>query len=147
MHQRQPAHKQVSALRYYSHERETSFTRMWGGEGRGGKKKGHHAELKEAKANLFSKCTTKVLKERKYFVICDYFPPTLPKGLSAQLPLTMYRCDCTSAMLFMVLICNTFTYGKCNFTTPSMTECTWGAQKLKWPAQTRSHFASTSPTV
>lgn len=23
----------------------------------------------------------------------------------------------------------------------------WGAQKLKWPAQTRSHFASTSPTV
>lgn len=74
MHQRQAAHKQISALSYYAHERRRLFTTMWGGEERGGKKR---HQLKEEKANLFLKGKRKMLKASKHFVICDYFFPTL----------------------------------------------------------------------
>lgn len=63
MHQRQPAHMQNSALSYYPHERETSFHYNVGRRGEGRKKR-HHAELKQEKANLFlkgiKKCSKKV---------------------------------------------------------------------------------------
>lgn len=52
MHQRQAAHKQISALSYYPHERRHLFTRMWG---RREEKNRDHAELKEEKADLFLK--------------------------------------------------------------------------------------------
>lgn len=38
MHQRQPAHMQISALSYYPHERETSFHYNVGRRGEGRKK-------------------------------------------------------------------------------------------------------------
>lgn len=124
MHQRQPAHKQVSALRYYSMKGKMPFTRMWGGEGERGRKKGIMQNSKRQKEIYFKK-HYKSAQGREVFCNWWLFSPTLPKGLSAQLPLTMYRCECTSEMLFMV-ICNTFTYGNCNCTTPCMVDCTWG---------------------
>lgn len=38
MHQKEPAHKQISALSYYPHERETSFHWDLGRKGEGRKK-------------------------------------------------------------------------------------------------------------